>query len=49
VGEAGRDLLFVLEATFDDAALATRIVTLMEGAQGIIVPPDILDRELPPG
>ena len=46
-GEDGRVQLIVLEARFTDPALAPRIVTGMEGAHGIIVPADVVARELP--
>ena len=38
LGEDGSVQLVVLEASFDDPALESRIVTGMEGAHGVIVP-----------
>jgi hypothetical protein len=39
MGEDGLVQLVILEATFDDPSLEARIVTVMAGTHGVIVPP----------
>jgi len=42
VGEDGDIQMIVLEATFDDADLGSRIETAMEGAHGMVIPAEAL-------
>ena len=42
VGEDGDIQMVVLEATFDDADLGSRIETAMEGAHGMVIPAEAL-------
>jgi len=42
IGEDGEVQMVVLEATFRDPSLASRIETAMEGAHGMIVPTEVL-------
>jgi len=42
MGEDGQLQLVVLEASFRDPSLASRIETAMEGAHGMIVPTEVL-------
>ena len=42
LSESGEVQMVVLEATFADPSLASRIETAMEGAHGMIVPAEVL-------
>ena len=42
VGEDGELQMVVLEASFSDPALASRIETAMEGAHGMVIPAEAL-------
>ena len=42
VGEDGDVQMYVLEASFSDPALASRIETAMEGAHGMLIPVEAL-------
>jgi hypothetical protein len=42
VGEDGDVQMYVLEASFSDPALASRVETAMEGAHGMLIPPEAL-------
>jgi len=42
IGEDGHVQMVVLEATFDDPALVSRVETAMEGAHGMVIPHEAL-------
>jgi len=42
VGEDGDVQMVVLEASFDDPALTSRVETAMEGAHGMVIPSEAL-------
>jgi hypothetical protein len=42
IGEDGDVQMVVLEASFPDPALATRVETAMEGAHGMLIPAEAL-------
>lgn len=42
VGENGDVQMYLLEASFDDPALGSRVETAMEGAHGMLVPTEVV-------
>lgn len=42
IGEDGEVQMYVLEASFSDPALASRVETAMEGAHGMLIPVEAL-------